>query len=109
MYKYFVAIETEFLGYIVGAFEEYDEAQICFEKSAIFIDITEFSLKQYFKDYRTYKLNNDPFVYKFDDMISAGYLSVYMFMIGKHWKSVEHFIADREFKPTFLLGADMRN
>lgn len=110
MSQYFVGIELETDGFIAGEFDSFDEASNFFDKcTAVYFEISLDSARKYLKKCRKYKCNNEPFVIYFRMQQSDGYCSIFLIKIGDKWNSIDHFIADREYLPKFIKGAELPN
>jgi hypothetical protein len=110
MYKYFVVVETEKYGYILGACDTYDSAFKLYTKSEHYFNYTSGAIDRGLTKLKKYKLNNDPYINRGDLFSSStGIISIYLIEIGIKWKSIEHFIADREYIPVFPKDAELRN
>jgi hypothetical protein len=109
MHLFFISFETEYQGYILSIFDNYESCKAYFDKCEHLLSIPKFKLMNFLKNKRSYKLNNDEFAPKVTNCMSTGIRSVNLLETGKYWRSIEHYIADREYIPTFIDGADLNN
>lgn len=110
MSKFVVVAELLRTGYIIGEYEDFADAQNQYEKLQILFEYVNESIEYYLRNYKQkYKLNNDPYCFHFKLGSSNGELSTFIIEIGSYWKSLSHFIADREYKPRFIKGTELKN
>lgn len=110
MSKYIVVVELLRIGYIIGEYDDLADAQIQHEKLQILFEYVNESIEYYLRNYKKkYKLNNDLYCFHFILGSSNGELSTRIIELGSHWKSLSHFIADREYNPRLINGAELKN
>lgn len=110
MYNYFVVIETEKYGYILGACDTYNSAFELYTKSEHYFNYTSGAIDRGLTKPKKYNLNNDPYINRsYLISSSTGFVSIYLIEIGIKWRSIEHFIADREYIPVFPKDTEIRN
>lgn len=109
MYKYFVVVETEKYGYILETFIAYDKAFEYYTTCEHYMNYTSGAIDRALTKPKRYKLNNNSFVSHFIHSGSSGDVTIYLFEIGPYWRSIEHFIADREYIPVFPKDTELRN
>jgi len=109
MAQFFIAFETETKGFIIDTFDSEDKANAVLEKCLNLFELTDEDVLFVLRRKRSYSLNNDPFVYEAKKGSIMGLRNVYLIEIGNYWKSINHFIADREFIPKYLEGTELMN
>lgn len=105
---YFIAVEIERNGYIVGSYDNFIDAEFGFEKIIQASNKYSFNDTENFNnelsDYRKYQIMNEQFFNGKDKLMATnGILSVYIFKLGDKWETVDAFIDERSFQAGLFL------
>lgn len=106
---YFIALEIERKGHVLGMYDNFEEGKMVWDRIEKLLDsLPILTILIYHKDefpiIRTYDIKNELYISRgCAENTSDGVFSHYLIELGKKWKDLDSFITDRSFQTEMFL------